>query len=161
MAAAPVHDNVASGFAQPPPASQASGSAQPPPASQVSETPQLIEGIPTKGYGKGANMGIELPLPEPIPAACAVADSGPLPQAVPMPYMDWGDEAALPEGCPEPFKPDGAYVRKWFAEEFTPIVNATQTWPPQVGHQVLWRSVYKTKAGHESGKVEYFNGKVA
>ena len=161
MTAPPVHVDVASGFAQPPPASQASGSAQPPPAPQVSETPQHIEGIPTKGYGKGANMGIEIPLPQPVPASYAVADSGPIPQTVAMPDMVWGDEAPLPPGCPEAFKPDGAYLAKWFREEFTPIVNANQTWPPQVGDQALWRSVYKTKTGHESGKVEYFNGKVA
>ena len=159
MAAPPVHDNVASGFAQPPPASQASGSAQPPPASQVSGTSQHIEAIPMKGYGKGANLGIELPLPMPISFSSA-AHSGPLPQTVPMPLQAWGDEAPLPLGCPPPFKPDGAYVGKWFTDEFTPLVNTTQVWPPGVGDQVLWKSVYRTKTGHESGKLEYFNGKV-
>jgi len=161
MATPPVHDNVASGFAQPPPASQASGSAQPPPASQVSEISQHIEDIPSKGYGKGGNMGITIPLPEPSLLAYSGAGSGPLPQTVPMPHTAWGDEGPMPLGIPTPFKPDGAYVQKWFADYYKPIVNSSQAWPPEKGHQVLWRSVYTTKAGFESGKIEYFNGHVA
>ena len=163
LAAPPVHVNVASGFAQPPPASQASGFAQPPqppPASQVSGIVQPSEAVPMKGYGKGCNMGTPLPLPMPISAShAAVVHSGPLPQVVPMPLPAWGDETPLPLGCPPPFKPDEAYCKKWFQDEFDVLPN-TKRWPPAVGDQVLWKSVRNKASGFESGKQEYFNGLV-
>ena len=161
MVAPPVHVDVASGSAQPPPASQASGSAQPPPASQASGTSQHNEGREVKGYGKGANLGIELPRPQPVSAPYVVPDSGPITQTVAPQDMDWGDETALPPTCPPPFKPDKAYLDNWFRITFTPLVNVNQNWPPEVHDQVLWRSVHTTSKGNESGKVEFFNGKVS
>ena len=158
-----VHVNVASGFAQPPPALQASGFAQPPqppPASQASGIDQPSAAVPMKGYGKGANLGIPLPLPMPASSPqSASVHVGSLPQVVPLTLPTWGDETPLPMGCPPPFKPDEAYCKKWFDDEFT-VLATPERWPPAVGDQVLWKSVRNKASGYESGKQEYFNGLV-